>query len=152
MNRQTHLALLFVITLTGCSGTKPELGVNDGQLNPCPKTPNCVNSQATDEKHSIPPLHYTGNREEARLRLLHILKSAKRASIMISEQEYIRVQFTSALFRFADDTEFYFQEDQDRNKVIHVRSASRIGYSDFGTNRQRVEKIRKKFQNPPDEE
>jgi uncharacterized protein (DUF1499 family) len=42
--------------------------------------------------------------------------------------------------RFVDDVEFLFD---DTNKKIHVRSASRVGYSDMGVNRKRVEELRK---------
>lgn len=145
MNKQTHTALIFFILATGCSGTKPELGVNNGQLTPCPKSPNCVHSQAADTKHHIQPLQYTETQQEARDRLLQIINSEKRAKIMIAQQDYIRVQFTSALFRFVDDVEFYFPPEQDGEKVIHIRSASRIGNFDFGANRKRIEKIRNRF-------
>lgn len=148
MNKQTSLALILFIMLTGCSGTRPELGINDGQLKPCPKTPNCVNSQARDQKHSIQPLNYTDTQQEAQDRLLQILTSEKRARILITQQDYIRAHFTSALFRFIDDVEFYFPESRDGEKIIHVRSAARLGHSDFGTNRKRIEKIRKAFHNP----
>lgn len=112
---------------------------------PCPKAPNCVNSQAPDEKHYIPSIHYTGTQQEAQYRLLQILESEKRAKITSVQQNYIRAEFTSAFFRFVDDVEFYFPEEKPDEKVIHVRSASRIGYSDLGVNRNRIEKIRSKF-------
>jgi len=57
----------------------------------------------------------------------------------------MRVEFTSALFRFVDDVEFYFMKKQADTTIIHIRSASRIGYSDLGVNRKRIEKIRNKF-------
>lgn len=147
MTKQTHLALILFVMLTGCSGTRPKLGINDGKLVPCPKTPNCVNSQVTEIRHSIQPLHYTGTLQDARKMLLEILSADKHATILVSQQTYIRVEFSSALFRFIDDGEFYFPERPDDEKVIHVRSAARLGYSDFGTNRKRLERIRKTFQN-----
>ena len=61
---------------------------------------------------------------------------------MASGEDFIRAEFVSAIFRFVDDVEFYLD---DRKKVIHVKSASRVGYSDLGVNRRRVENIRKKF-------
>ena len=131
--------------LTGCSGTVPDLGINNGELMPCPKTPNCVNSQAADEKHYIQPIHFMGTQQEAQDRLLRILESEKRTKILTAQMNYIRVEFTSALFRFVDDVEFYFPENQADDTIIHVRSASRVGYSDLGTNRKRVERIRIKF-------
>jgi uncharacterized protein (DUF1499 family) len=131
--------------LTGCSGTTPDLGVNNGKLMPCPKTPNCVNSQAADEKHYIQPIHYTGTQQEAQDRLLQILESEKQTKILATQENYIRAEFTSALFRFVDDVEFYFPEEQADEKIIHIRSASRVGYSDLGANRKRIEQIRSKF-------
>lgn len=112
---------------------------------PCPKTPNCVNSQTADEKNYIQSLHYTGTQQAARFRLLQILESEKRAKVITAQHNYIRVEFTSALFRFIDDVEFYFPVEQDGEKVIHVRSASRVGHYDFGVNRKRIEEIRSKF-------
>jgi uncharacterized protein (DUF1499 family) len=104
-----------------------------------------VNSQAADEKHSIQPLHCTGTEQEAQGRLLQILESEDRTKILEIQDDYIRAEFTSALFRFVDDVEFYFQEKQDDETCIHVRSASRIGYSDFGANRKRIERLRSRF-------
>ena len=145
MHKPIPVVLVILIILTCCSGTMPDLGVTNGKLMPCPKTPNCVNSQAADEVHSIQPIHFTGNQQEAHGRLLQILEYEKRTNILTIESNYIRVEFTSALFRFIDDVEFYFPEEQDDEKVIHVRSASRVGQSDFGVNRKRIEWIRSKL-------
>jgi len=136
------VSLLF---LAGCSGAKPELGINNGKLVPCPETPNCVSSQAGAEEHYIKPITFTGTQQEAKTRLLNIIQSEKRTKILISRDNYIRVEFTSALFGFVDDVEFYFPENQVDDKVIHIRSSSRVGYSDLGINRKRIEKIRSKF-------
>jgi uncharacterized protein (DUF1499 family) len=123
----------------------PDLGINKGKLLPCPKTPNCVNSQAVDEKHYIQSIRYAGTRQQARARLLQILASEKRTKMLTTQKNYIRATFTSALFRFVDDVEFYFPEKQAGETVIHIRSASRVGYSDLGANRKRIERIRSKF-------
>jgi uncharacterized protein (DUF1499 family) len=145
MNKLNPVVLVSLILLTGCSGTKPDLGVNNGELMPCPKTPNCVNSQAADEGHYIKPLHFSGTRQEAKERLLQILKSEKRTKILAAHEHYIRVEFTSSFFRFVDDVEFYFPKEQAGEKLLHIRSASRVGYSDLGANRKRIEKIRSNF-------
>lgn len=125
--------------------TKPDLGVENGKLMPCPKTPNCVSSQAADKQHYIEPVYFSGNQVQAKDRLLQVLKSEKRTKILTEQEKYIRVEFTSALFRFVDDVEFYILEKQSEETVIHVRSASRVGSSDLGVNRKRVERIRSKF-------
>jgi uncharacterized protein (DUF1499 family) len=146
MYKKIHIILINLILLTGCSGTMPNLGVNNSKLTPCPKTPNCVSSQAHDEEHYIEPIRFEGTQQEAHDRLLQIIESEKRTQILTDQENYIRVEFTSALFRFVDDVEFYFPEEQVDVKVIHVRSASRVGYSDLGANRKRIERIRSKFQ------
>jgi uncharacterized protein (DUF1499 family) len=101
-----------------------------------------VSSVDTDAKHFIQPLQFVGKATEARERLLKILHSLKRVRVVASGEDFIRAEFVSAIFRFVDDVEFYLD---DRNKVIHVKSASRVGYSDLGVNRRRVENLRKRF-------
>lgn len=145
MKTQILVVLVSLTLLTGCAGTMPDLGINNGKLVPCPKTPNCVNSQAVGEKQYIQPIRYEGTQQEARARLLQILDSSKRAKIVTAHENYIRTEFTSTLFRFVDDVEFYFPEEQTGETVIHIRSASRIGSSDLGANRKRIERIRSKF-------
>jgi uncharacterized protein (DUF1499 family) len=140
------LVVLFnLIMLTGCSGTMPKLGIDDSKLTPCPKTPNCVSSQANDEEHYIEPIRYSGSQQAAHDSLLQVIKTEKRTEIVADQEDYIRVEFTSALFRFVDDVEFYFPKEKAGEAVIHVRSASRVGSSDLGVNRKRIERIRSKF-------
>jgi uncharacterized protein (DUF1499 family) len=140
------LVLINLALLTGCSGTMPNLGINNSELAPCPKTPNCVSSQAHDQEHYIEPIHYEVTQQQARDRLLQIIRSEKRTKILTDHSDYIRVEFTSALFRFVDDVEFYFPNEKSGEKIIHVRSASRVGSSDLGVNRKRIEHIRSEFQ------
>lgn len=146
MNKQTLVVLVNIILLSGCSGAMPNLGINNSKLTPCPKTPNCVSSQAHDEEHFIEPIYYAGSQREAHYHLLQIIESEKRTKIIKDQENYIRVEFTSALFRFIDDVEFYFPKEKAEDTVIHVRSASRVGSSDLGVNRKRIERIRSKFQ------
>ncbi len=129
----------------GCSGTMPNPGINNSELAPCPKTPNCVSSQAHDKKHFIEPINFAGTQQQAHDRLLQIIESEKRTKILTDQKDYIHVEFTSALFRFVDDVEFYFPKEKADETVIHTRSASRVGSSDFGVNRKRIERIRSKF-------
>ena len=145
MKKQISIVLVNVIMLMGCSGVMPDLGVNNGQMKPCPKTPNCVNSQTTDENHFIKPIDFTGAQQEAQDRILQILKSEKRTKILTVQANYIHAEFTSAVFKFVDDVEFYFSVKDAETTIIHIRSASRVGYSDLGANRKRIEKIRAKF-------
>jgi len=126
----------------------PDLGIRNGQLMPCPKTPNCVSSQAVDAEHTITPLSYPGIPQEARARLLQILESEKRLNILTADENYIRVEFASAFFGFVDDAEFYFSEKDADVTVIQVRSAARVGHSDLGVNRKRMEQIRGEMNGP----
>ncbi len=136
--------LLPAVLLIGCHGTMPaNLGAKDGKLAPCPETPNCVSSQAADEQHRIDPFPFTGPVEAAMARLAVIVRSFPRTAVVSENGTYLHVAFTSALFRFVDDVEFLADEAA---KVIHVRSASRLGKSDLGVNRKRVEEIRRRWQ------
>jgi uncharacterized protein (DUF1499 family) len=138
------LFLLFsALMITQCSRGRPaNLGVTDGKLSPCPDSPNCVSSQSTDKKHEIEPLRYEDTLAEARDRLVSVLYSMGRSAVVTVQEDYIHAEFTSWLFRFVDDVEFYFDDD---HKTIHLRSASRTGYSDLGVNRNRIERIRTRF-------
>ena len=118
---------MCLIILTGCSGTKPKLGISDGHLTQCPETPNCVSSHAKDEKHFIQPILFIGTLQEAQSRLLEILVEWRGSKIVVSQDNYIRAKFTSMIFRFVDDVELYFPETETKEITIHVRSASRVG-------------------------
>ena len=145
MNKQIMIVLTSLIFFTGCTGVIPKLGIENGQLIQCPTTPNCVNSQAKDKKHYIEPILMTGTPLEVKNHILKILNELKRAKIIVAEDHYIRVEFISKVFRFIVDLEFYFPNTKSKEMTIHVRSASRVGHSDFGVNRKRIEQIRSKF-------
>ena len=126
------------------TGKRPSnLGVRDGKLAPCPSTPNCVCSQSEDAEHKIEPLTYKSTPEVAFTQLKQAIASQPRTKIITESPNYLYAEFTSAIMKFVDDVEFYLDEDA---KVIHVRSASRLGQSDLGVNRKRIETIRAKLQ------
>lgn len=118
------------------------IGLVDGKLTPCPDSPNCVCSQSADETHAIEPLRYEGTKAAAKERILSVIRTMKHATIVQEREVYLHIEFASALLRFKDDVEFYFPADSG---IIHVRSASRVGYFDFGVNRRRIEDIRSRF-------
>jgi uncharacterized protein (DUF1499 family) len=129
--------------LTACAGERPNnLGAKDGSLAACPASPNCVSSQAGDERHRIAPLPFSGDPAAAFARLKRVL--GRRGDTMILEESpgYLRVELRTRLF--VDDGEFLLDRP---HSVIHVRSASRLGYSDLGKNRSRMEEIRTEFAN-----
>jgi uncharacterized protein (DUF1499 family) len=88
------------------------------------------------------PIQYQGSLEDARRRLLGIVRALPRVTVVEDRGNYLRVEFRSAFFSFVDDVEFEFD---DAAKVIHFRSASRLGYYDFGVNRRRMETIIPEF-------
>ena len=121
-------------------GKRPnDLGVRNGRLKPAPSTPNAVSSQATDGSHAITPLQYKGPREAAMRALATIVRGMPRATIITQTTEYLYAEYQTALLGFVDDVEFWFPPEDG---IIHVRSASRLGSSDFGVNRKRIEEIR----------
>lgn len=134
-------SFLLLPVLWNCAGTRPSnLGLSDGQLSPCPPTPNCVSSQATDREHKIEALTTQG--ADGITSLASIVKTLPRSEIVKQSEDYLHVEFTSLLLRFVDDVEFYLPEGRG---VIEVRSASRLGRSDLGVNRKRVEQIRQLY-------
>ena len=128
------------------SGTRPDnLGVRNARLAPAKRTPNNVSSQAdknADAQHYIEPLRYTGDAKRAWAALRQVVDGMQRVKVIASEPNYLYAEFSSRLMGYVDDTEFYLDE---KAGVIHVRSASRLGRSDFGVNRERIESIRAEF-------
>jgi len=122
--------------------SKKPIGIVNGKLHPCPKSPNCVSTQAIDEKQKMEPINYSGSLEDAKTKIISIINSLKRSKIITNEDNYIHIEFRTATFRFVDDVEFLFD---DKEKVIHFRSRARMGYSDMGVNRKRMEKITNLF-------
>lgn len=127
--------------MSACAGERPNnLGVTEGRLAPCPTSPNCVSSQTEGESQRIPPLSFTGDAEAAFARLMQVLRLREDARIVEQTADYLRVELSTTFF--VDDGEFLLDRERQR---IQVRSASRLGYSDLGKNRRRIEEIRRAF-------
>lgn len=138
------LLLLLAALLICCRGTRPaNLGMKDVTLAPCPSSPNCVSSQSSDDAHRIAPVTYSGRAADAMKKLSAIIQTFPRTSLITVSDTYLHAELTSAIFRFVDDVELLAD---DASKIIHVRSASRLGTSDLGVNRKRVEEIRRRWQ------
>ena len=144
LKRQNSITVLtFLLLISGCASDRyGNLGIKNGRLSACPDTPNCVSSQSTKKSDYIDPIHWPQNVPDIKNILFDTINTMKRTRIVSHDENYVHVEFTTALFRFIDDVEFLIDE---KNRTIHVRSASRVGYSDLGVNRKRVEKIRKTF-------
>ncbi len=130
-----------LLGIAGCAGERPNnLGVHNGVLAACPASPNCVSSQAADEGHRIVPLAISGEPDLAFASLKKVLAARNDTTFIDEQSGYLRVELRTMLF--VDDGEFYLDREK---RVIHVRSASRLGYSDLGKNRSRLEEIRSQF-------
>lgn len=137
-------AFFLMGSLSFAQGGAPSWGAGS-PLKACPRSPNCVSSQAGDPEHAIAPITYSGSLAEAYARLKKVLTEMKRTTIVTEKEDFLHAEARSFIFRFVDDVEFYFPSAE---KVIHVRSASRVGNSDLGVNRKRVEEIRRRFAKP----
>ena len=120
--------------LSACAGEPPQdIGVRDGKLIACPESPNCVSSYESSEEHAIAALD--GNLNQ----IQQILVAMDGANIVEQSNNYLYAEFTSSLMGYVDDVEFLYDA---ASNTTQVRSASRVGYSDMGANRSRVEAIR----------
>ncbi|MEL6459929.1 MAG: DUF1499 domain-containing protein [Cyanobacteria bacterium J06636_27] len=142
------IAFVFILFLSSISififpqptlAESSNLGVTENHLAPCPSSPNCVVSQNGDEKHAIEPIPYRVDRDKAKETLLKVLTVVPRTEVVEETDNYIHALSKSRIFKFIDDVEFYFPKDEN---VIHIRSASRVGESDLGVNRTRMQQIR----------
>jgi len=111
------------------------LGVKEGRLAPCRRTPNCVSSQAdpADREHYIAPIAFRGGMDEVR----RAVESMERATVIAAQGDYLYAEYRTRLMRYVDDVEILKAGD-----ILHVRSASRLGRRDLGVNRKRIEALR----------
>lgn len=140
------VALLIVWTgwLAWLSHTSktPDVQLVDGHLRPCPETPNCVSSESVAPLSRIEPLRFKGAPQAAWADLESSIRDLG-GTVVEQRNGFLRATFTSRVFRFVDDVEFRMVAEEG---VIHLRSASRVGRSDMGVNRERVEKLRAQFE------
>ena len=154
MKTVTIVLMLLVLGVVALFATRsylsrqnpPQLGIVDGKLRPCPSSPNCVVSEGADAAHITAPLAYRGDRATSERALEAALASLGNTRIQARNADHWHAHSVSRLFRFIDDVEMRF--DDARNEV-HLRSASRIGYSDMGANRKRIEALRAAYQPHP---
>lgn len=132
------------VLLSACSGTRPtNIGVTNGKLLPCPESPNCVNSQSNNTMHTIKAIHFKRpiTQTEAITAVKEALITLPKIEIITETETYLYAEATSKVMRFVDDIEFLFPNEEYIQEV-HMRSASRLGYSDFDVNRKRIESVR----------
>jgi len=129
------VAGVLIVPSCGSVALRPE----GSRLADCPGSPNCVNSQDSDEGHRVEALRFEGDPAQAWARLKDVVLAMPRTTLVEADDVYMHVEFRTAILRFVDDVQLMLDASAG---VIHVRSASRVGYSDLGANRSRVEALR----------
>ncbi len=122
-----------------------EVGLLNGKLRPCPPAPKCVSSYYAKGIHHIEPLKYSGPKENAYNKILSIINSIEKSKIVKQEENYIYAQFELSRFKWIDNMEFLFD---DENKIIHYSStpSAKIGFWDWGANKRRANIIQQQFE------
>jgi uncharacterized protein (DUF1499 family) len=95
-----------------------------------------------DFRHAIAPYPYRASTAKAKQVLKTTVADLPRTTLIEEDDTYLHYECTSLLLRFVDDMEFVLD---DETKLVHFRSASRIGYGDFGVNRRRMEELRSRL-------
>jgi uncharacterized protein (DUF1499 family) len=139
LNRLLVCIIVFFLSLTGLPTPIGADPIPTAVFAPCPASNNCVISQGGDSAHAIEPLTYEGDRDTAYNNLLKILTVVPRTTVTKKTNDYIQAESYSRIFHFVDDLTFYFPAGA---KTIQIRSAARVGSSDLGVNRRRLEQIR----------
>ena len=137
--QNTILLSMLLLATMAQGATAEKLMVRDQSLLPCPTSPNCVSTMATEESQAIAPYRFQQPLYEAKARLIQIFSGFPRTELVKEEEAYLHFEARSFLFQFVDDVEFQFDED---THTIHFRSASRSGHYDFGVNRKRMKDLR----------
>jgi len=139
----TFIVLLFNYRGISKAGEAP--GLVKGILSKCPNKRNCVCSEHKDDaNHYIDPIILPQNSTVDTFSLLKNVIQEMGGNVQVESCDYLAATFTSAIFKFVDDLEIRIDSTQE---VIHIRSASRVGYSDMGVNKKRTELLRKLFNN-----
>ena len=129
--------------MTIFSGRKPrDLGVHDSRLGDCPSSPNCVCSDASRDSHRVEAFRLAKAPAEAWRLVRESVERLPRTRVISDTGTYLHAECRSALFGFVDDLELQLRVDEG---LVAVRSASRIGYSDLGVNRERVRALRREL-------
>lgn len=137
------ISYFIILGYQSRSGIPP--GLKHAQLTQCPNTPNCLCSEFSEHTdHYIDPIKISPNTasDELDSKLKNIITNMG-GTIKTESDDYIATTFSSAIFGFVDDFELRIDKEK---KVIHLRSASRVGRSDLGINKKRIELFKKRFQ------
>ncbi|MCP4142940.1 MAG: DUF1499 domain-containing protein [Chloroflexi bacterium] len=136
--------LILFFLLSFLSRSESAAGIVKGQLTQCPDKPNCVCSEFPDDSaHAIAPIQIPAGDDGGALLLIKDVLVEMGGEIQDETDSYLAATFTSGFFRFVDDVEIRIDTEAS---LIHLRSASRAGYSDMGVNQLRVEEIQSLFE------
>jgi len=127
------------VGLSLASRSRPPSGLVAGALRPCPAAPTAVSSQAADPEHAVAPLRVVGDPHQAFARAVSVVEGWPRSELLVLQERYAHFEITSAWLRLRGDLELALDVDGGR---IDVRAAARVGQTDFGANRSRVERLR----------
>ena len=149
-----RFGFLFLLAMAGLfamswSSNPPEFPAETGakRIASCPKSPNCVSTQATSSEHQMKPVPWTGATDEVVSRIKRAIGDQfSRSRLVVDRPNYLRYEVTSLIFRFVDDVEFVIDPE---TRLIHFRSASRVGHSDLGANRRRMDRFVEAFERLP---
>jgi uncharacterized protein (DUF1499 family) len=138
------VAVGYPLALAGVTLASPlPPNVGNGELADCPATPNCVSSLATDPGTYVAPFPFQADADIAQQALIAALEQLPRTTLIQVEDDYVHAETRSAIMRFVDDNEFVIDP---ASGVIQIRAAARLGQSDMGVNRSRVEQLRTLFE------
>jgi uncharacterized protein (DUF1499 family) len=135
-------AALMIFMITGCAAARSEDGGSSHLLS-CPESPNCVSTEAQDDRHKIDAFHLKEDFIKNWLEIQRVVSALPRSAVVKADATCLHATFKSRVLRFVDDLELFLNPS---NGIISIRSAARIGYWDFGVNRRRVEQLRIELQ------
>ncbi len=136
-----RVVVAALLLCAGCAGAQ-QPATPGAALKPCPGTPNCVSSRERDPAHRVEPLPLRGSAAEGLAAIRQVILAMPRSRIVAEGPRFLHAEFRSRVFRFVDDVDLLVDEAAG---VIHVRSAARIGRSDFGVNRARIGEMRERL-------
>lgn len=132
------LAIAGTVALVALSRGERKVGTVDGRLRPCSSASNCACSEDSGESAVEPFAIPDGVSPRTAFEALEFVLMNE-ADVRTRSEGYVHAVYTTPLLRFRDDFEARLDGGRD---VIHVRSSSRVGRSDLGANRRRVEALR----------
>lgn len=132
-------AVLPLLVATACGGVAPASSLVAGHLAPCPPKPHCVSTSAAEPPdRRMPPVPFTDLPASAHQRILSAMGHERRARVVVDSGGYTRLAVHTLVFRFVDDVEFIV-DSVSRN--IEFRSSARLGFNDWGVNRDRMDRV-----------